>query len=66
MGKVFRLTRQLNFCYPVFRSHCIYLPTPDPARRPGITAAHKAFPYMVMLPARWWRVGSILNDPFPI
>ena len=25
-------------------------------------AEHKACPYMVMLPVRWWRVGSILNE----
>ena len=38
----------------------LYLSTPDPARRPGITLP----PYTnhVMLPVRWWRVGSILNQ----
>ena len=35
---------------------------PCPPARHHYTAVHKACFYMVMLPVRWWRFGSILNE----
>ena len=72
MGNVDRLRNKVKPFTALFWTLGIvlYLSTPDPARRPGITLP----PYTnhVMLPVRWWRVGSILNQdalpppPFPI
>ena len=37
MGKVDRLRREMNLLLPCFGLPAMYLPTPDPTRRPGIT-----------------------------
>ena len=74
---MFRLTRHLNLFLPCFwllalYSICQHLTLP--AGRPGLTPpphTKRVLIYMVMLPVRWWKVGSILNEgelpfPFPI
>ena len=74
MGKVDRLPKKVEPFASLFWAlgivcTCQHLTLP-PARHHS-TIAHKACPYMVMLPVRCWRVGSILNEdalppPLPI
>ena len=57
MGKVIRLTWQLNLFLPCFGLSALYVLAttwPGPPARHHPTAVHKACPYMVMLPVRWW------------
>ena len=77
MGKeVLRPTFKMNLLLSCFSlsalySTCQHLTMCLPARHHS-SAVHKACLYIVMLPVRGWRVGSILNEdklvqpPFPI
>ena len=76
MGKMFRLTRHLNLFLPsVFGSwHFTIFANTWLCPPAGQASLHRlaqnvsSNTYMVMLPVRWWKVGSILNEgelPFP-
>ena len=56
MGKVDRLRNRVESFAALFWLSALYLPTPDPARRPGITAP--PFTKYVLI----WSFGAILNE----
>ena len=67
MGKVFRLTRELNLLLSCFWLSALYLPTPFPTRRPDIAPPLYSQYFLIcsILTLRRWREGSTLTEDRP-